>query len=88
MHFHPSFSLFSGSIFVSFICEQIALLERQPDSSINVVEILQRTARKIHSILFRTESTEGVQGLGKQACYYESTLQKNFCFRLAKSVKD
>lgn len=83
---HVSFrSEETGSIFVSFICEQIAQLEKQPDSSINVVEILQRTARKMQSILFLNISS---QGLGKQACYHESTLQKNFCFRLAGNLTD
>nr|XP_053655100.1 uncharacterized protein LOC128704097 [Cherax quadricarinatus] len=60
-----------GSVYVDTVCR---LLEQHRGD--NITQVLERVCNKMHQILF--SCTEKFKGEAKQACYYESTLQKTF----------
>nr|XP_053652830.1 uncharacterized protein LOC128702564 [Cherax quadricarinatus] len=60
-----------GSVYVDTVCR---LLEQH--RSDNITQVLERVCNKMHQILF--SCNEKFEGEAKQACYYESTLQKTF----------
>lgn len=62
----------SGSIFVDTVC---CLLEERRGQNLTVV--LEEVCRRIHRILFNSDEGK-FEGSAKQACFYESTLQKTF----------
>ncbi|KAK4298435.1 hypothetical protein Pmani_029227 [Petrolisthes manimaculis] len=59
-----------GSIFVDTVC---CLLEERCGQNLTVV--LEEAFRRIHRVLFISDKGE-FEGSAKQACFYESTLQK------------
>ncbi|KAK3895311.1 hypothetical protein Pcinc_000957 [Petrolisthes cinctipes] len=61
-----------GSIFVDTVC---CLLEERGGQNLTVV--LEEAFRRIHRVLFISNEGE-FEGSAKQACFYESTLQKTF----------
>ncbi|XP_045118276.1 uncharacterized protein LOC123508576 isoform X2 [Portunus trituberculatus] len=61
-----------GSVFVDTVC---SLLEGSQGE--NITQVLEGVSRLIHQIVFKSEENKFV-GKSKQACFYESTLQKTF----------